>query len=111
MTKKTATRMGKGDGNEYIPGHSHLAYREQERRPDSSLHVGRACQPLDRWVVVCLLPDHRPGFLVALHILDGRLGRRRTNGALLASLAGPGLHRLYFMDVQALAPRHGYYRR
>src|SRR5260370_36003200 len=103
MASKTAKKMVKGAGHECIPGHPRIAYCEQERRPDSSLYTQRAHQPLDRRLLLSLLPAHRPGVLVALHVLDGVCARLRTYVSLLASLCWFGLHPLYSLAVQSLA--------
>src|ERR1035438_7979428 len=84
--------------------------RGRNRRPYSSLYPERAGSPLARRVHLLLLPDHRSGLLVALYVLAGGAGGRRTDGPLLASLAWPGLHAVHVLDVQDVAPRHAYDR-
>src|ERR1035438_7242671 len=76
-------------------------------RHDSSLYVERADPPLARRLVLCLLSDHRPGFLVAVHVLAGSASGWRTDSVLLASLVWRGLHALNVLDVQDVAQGHG----
>ena len=69
----------------------------------SALHTGRTRQSLDRRLDLRLLPDHRPGVLVALSVLAGGAGGRRSGGPLLASLVRPGFHGVRVLDVQDVA--------
>src|ERR1022692_2209173 len=96
---------------EHVACHFLRTHRGWNRRPHSSLYAERAGSPLAGRVLLPLLPDHRPSFLVALYVLDGGARGRRSGGPLLASLVRPGLHAVHVLDVQDVAPRHAYDRR
>src|ERR1039458_428692 len=98
--------MGTEDSRERLARHFIRAHHGRGWGQDSSLYAERAGSPLAGHVLLRLLPDYRPSLLVAVHVLAGRAGRGRSGGALLASLAWSGLHGVYVVDVQDVAPRH-----
>src|SRR5207244_2824115 len=72
------------------------------QRMDPAILVRGTCESLDWRCRVCVFAVDRPRILVALSLLDGGTGRRRTHRTLLASLGWTHFHRFGIYDVHAL---------